>query len=114
MGYRILVKLRRGRGELPTPALIALSLTVAVLTFAAEAIGIAIVFNAPPLAVLEADFDVDVSLDMVRPGWLVLAAGLAISVLNLICARMARPKPQQRRPAPRQEPAAEPARALVG
>src|SRR5437660_2127082 len=34
MGYRIVVKLWKVRGELPTPALLALSLTVAVLTFA--------------------------------------------------------------------------------
>src|SRR5215475_7715130 len=78
MGYRVVVRLWKVRGELPTPALVGLSLTVAVLTFAAEAIGIAIVFNAPALAVLQANLDFDVPLDMIRPGWLVLAAGLAV------------------------------------
>jgi sulfoxide reductase heme-binding subunit YedZ len=114
MGYRIVVKLWRGRGELSTLALVGLSLTVAILTFAAEAIGIAIVFNAPALAVLEADVDFDMGLDMIRPGWLVLAAGLAVSAFNFVCARLVKPKPRQPRPAPRKEPAGEPARAAAG
>lgn len=114
MGYRIVVRLWKVRGELSTPALIGLSLTVAALTFAAEAIGIAIAFNAPALAVLEADLDFDGGLDTIRPGWLVLAAGLALSALNFVCARVAKPKPRQPRPAPRKGPAREPARVMVG
>jgi sulfoxide reductase heme-binding subunit YedZ len=92
VGYRIVVKLWRVRGELSTPALVALSFAVAGLTFIAEAIGIAIVFNAPPLLVLQANLDFDVPLDMIRPGWLVLAAGLAVTALNFVCARVVRPR----------------------
>ena len=86
MGYRIVVKLWRVRGELSTLTLVALSFVVAGLTFLTEAIGIAIVFNVSPLLVLQTDFDFDIDLDMVRPGWLVLAAGLAVAALNVICA----------------------------
>jgi sulfoxide reductase heme-binding subunit YedZ len=92
MGYRIVVKLWKVRGELSTPALVGLSFAVAGLTFIAEAIGIAIVFNAPPLLVLQANLDFDVPLDMIRPGWLVLAAGLAVTALNFVCARVVKPR----------------------
>ncbi len=108
MGYRIVVKLWKVRGELSTPALVGLSLAVAALTFIAEAIGIAIVFNAPPLLVLQANLDFDVPLDMIRPGWLVLAAGLAVSALNFVCARLV--KPRRSRVAPGKDRAGEPAR----
>src|SRR5215470_6006435 len=96
------------RGELSTPALVGLSLTVAALIFIAEAIGIAIVFNAPPLLVLQANLDFDVPLDMIRPGWLVLAAGLAVAALNFVCARLV--KPRRTRPAPDRDRPGEPAR----
>jgi methionine sulfoxide reductase heme-binding subunit len=92
MGYRLVVKLWRVRGELSTPALVGLSFAVAGLTFIAEAIGIAIVFNAPPLLVLQANLDFDVPLDMIRPGWLVLAAGLAVAALNFVCVRVVKPR----------------------
>jgi methionine sulfoxide reductase heme-binding subunit len=92
MGYRVIVKLWRVRGELSTLALVGLSFAVAGLTFIAEAIGIAIVFNAPPLLVLQANLDFDVPLDMIRPGWLVLAAGLAVAALNFVCARVVKPR----------------------
>jgi sulfoxide reductase heme-binding subunit YedZ len=108
MGYRIIVKLWKVRGELSTPALVGLSLAVAALTFIAEAVGIAIVFNAPPLLVLQANLDFDVPLDMIRPGWLVLAAGLAAAALNFACARLV--KPRRTRAAPGKDRAGEPAR----
>jgi methionine sulfoxide reductase heme-binding subunit len=92
MGYRVVVKLWRVRGELSTPALVGLSFAVAGLTFIAEAIGIALVFNAPPLLVLQANLDFDVPLDMIRPGWLVLAAGLAAAAVNFVCARVVKPR----------------------
>ena len=92
MGYRIVVKLWKLRGELSTTALLGLSVAVAALTFVAEVIGIAIAFNAPPLLVLQANLDFDVDLDMIRPGWLVLAAGLAITVLDFVCARLVKPR----------------------
>jgi methionine sulfoxide reductase heme-binding subunit len=108
IGYRVVVKLRRVRGELSTPALVGLSFAVAGLTFIAEAIGIAIVFNAPPLLVLQANLDFDVPLDMIRPGWLVLAAGLAVAALNFVCARLV--KPQRIRVTGGKDRASEPAR----
>jgi sulfoxide reductase heme-binding subunit YedZ len=92
MGYRIVVKLWNVRSELSTPALVGLSLVVAALTFLAEAVGIAIVFNVSPLLVLQANLDFDVGLDMIRPGWLVLAAGLAVAALNFVCARLVKPR----------------------
>jgi methionine sulfoxide reductase heme-binding subunit len=111
IGYRIVVKLWRVRGELSTPALVALSFAVAGLTFIAEAIGIAIVFNVSPLLVLQANLDFDVPLDMIRPGWLVLAVGLAVAALNFICARIV--KPRRARVARDQGRGGEPARQRV-
>src|SRR5215467_7111096 len=108
MGYRIVVRLWRVRGELSTPALVGLSLAVAAATFIAEAIGIAIVFNAPPLLVLQANLDFEAGLDMIRPGWLVLAAGLAVSALNFVCARLV--KPRRARVVSGKDHASEPAR----
>jgi len=108
MGYRIVVKLWKVRGELPTLALAGLSVAVAALTFIAEAIGIGLVFNASPLLVLQADLDFDVDLDMIRPGWLVLAAGLAATALNFVCARLV--KPRRTRAAPPKDRAGETAR----
>jgi methionine sulfoxide reductase heme-binding subunit len=92
IGYRIVIRLWNVRGELSTLALVALAVVVAGLTFIAEAIGIAITFNVSPLLVLQADFDFSVDLDMIRPGWLVLAAGLAVAALNFICARLVKPR----------------------
>jgi sulfoxide reductase heme-binding subunit YedZ len=108
IGYRVVIKLWKVPGELSTLALVGLSVAVAGLTFIAEAVGIAIVFNAPPLLVLQADLDFDVPLDMIRPGWLVLAAGLAVTALNFICARVV--KPRRTRVAPGKDRAGEAAR----
>jgi sulfoxide reductase heme-binding subunit YedZ len=114
MGYRIVTRLWGRRGELPTLAVVGLSVVVAALTFIAEAIGLAIKFDVSPLLVFEADLDFDAGLDMIRPGWQVLGAGLAMSALNFACARMAKPKPPRQRPAARKEPARDPARAAAG
>jgi sulfoxide reductase heme-binding subunit YedZ len=112
MGYRIVVKLWKVRGELSTAALAALSVVVAALTFTAEAVGIGIVFSVSPLLVLQADLDFSVDLDMIRPGWLVLAAGLAVTALNFVCARLV--KPRRARVAPGKDRVAETReRALV-
>jgi len=92
LGYRIVMRLWKVRGELSTAALAGLSVAVAALTFAAEAIGIAIVFNVSPLLVLKTDVDFDIDFDMIRPGWLVLGAGLAVTALNLVCARLVKPR----------------------
>src|SRR6266851_4842067 len=108
MSYRIVVKLWKVRGALSTPALLGLSVAVAALTFIAEAIGIGLVFNAPPLLVLQANLDFDVDLDMIRPGWLVLAAGLAMTALNFAYARLV--KPRRNRATPGKDRASEPSR----
>lgn len=93
MGYRLLawrLKNRSATGELSTAWLLALAITTAVLTFAGEAIGIGIVFNVSPLRILETAFDFDIGI---RPGWLVLAAGLCVAVLDAVRSRMRQAAP---------------------
>ena len=93
IGYRI-VAWWQDRAELSTLSLLALSVTVALLTFAGEAIGIGLAFGVSPLRVLDTVFDFDAGI---RPGWQVLAAGLAVVVLDLVRARWngrrTRPRP---------------------
>src|SRR5262249_33663230 len=108
MGYRIIVRMWRVRGELSTLALVGLSVVAAALTVLGEAVGIAIVFNAPPLLVLQANLDFDVGLDMIRPGWLVLAAGSAVAALNFACARLGTPR--RKRAPSRRDRVSEPGR----
>jgi sulfoxide reductase heme-binding subunit YedZ len=104
MGYRLIAWRWKRPGELPTWVLLALSVAAAALTFAGEAIGIAIAFNVSPLMVLQTAFDFDLdNLDMVRPGWYVLAAGLVVVVIDLACARWRTRRP--RKPAPARAPA---------
>jgi methionine sulfoxide reductase heme-binding subunit len=105
MGYRIMLKLRRVRGEPSTLALVGLGVTAAAATMLAEAVGIAIVFNVSPLVVLGLNFDFDIDLDMLRPGWLVLAASLAVAALNAVFAWA---RPPRARVAPDKRPAASP------
>jgi sulfoxide reductase heme-binding subunit YedZ len=92
LGYRLMV---RGRRAEPS-ALMLLGLTVGVtaLTFICEAIGIAIAFNTSPWMVLQTAFDVYLDVDAldIRPGWLVLAAGLAVVVLDVVRSRMRKPR----------------------
>src|SRR5215468_1612122 len=83
------------------------------LHYAVYGIGIAIVFNAPPLLVLQANLDFDVDLDMIRPGWLVLAAGLAVAALNFVCARLVKPRGKRVAPSRNRTPQPEPKRALA-
>ncbi len=97
MGFRVMVKLWKMRGDVPTLALAGLSITAAALTAVAEAAWIAAVHDRPVLDMLALNLDFDVDLDMIRPGWLVLAAGLAVSALNAVCVRLGGPK---RRPKP--------------
>lgn len=91
VGYRLLIRFGRRRDEPSAWMLLALSIAVAALTFAAEAIGIAIVFNTSPFRVLQTAFDFD-DLSSIRPGWLVLAAGLIVVVVDLLRARFAKPR----------------------
>jgi len=66
--------------------LLALSVMVAALTFIAEAIALGIEANVSPLRVLQSAFD----FDLIRPGWLVLGAGLIVVALDFACARFAK------------------------
>ena len=93
IAYRVLAWWQ-DKTELSTLSLLALSIVVAALAFAGEAIGIAIEFNVSPLRVLATAFDFDAGI---RPGWQVLAAGLAVVALDFVRARWnsraARPRP---------------------
>ncbi len=88
MGYR-LATWWHGSAELSTLALGLLAVTVSLLTFAGEAIGIGVAFHVSPLRVLSTVFDFDVGI---RPGWLVLAAGLVVTALDAIRSRMRKEK----------------------
>jgi methionine sulfoxide reductase heme-binding subunit len=89
LGYRLLLKFRKTRDEPPTWMLLGLSVVVAALVFIAEAIGIGLVFNVSPFRVLGTAFDFD-DLTMIRPGWLVLGAGLIVVALDVVRARFGR------------------------
>src|SRR5947208_2529819 len=52
LGYRLLLKFRKTRDEPPAWKLLALAVAISILTFAAETIGIGLVFNVSPLRVL--------------------------------------------------------------
>jgi sulfoxide reductase heme-binding subunit YedZ len=111
IGYRLIAWRWKRPGELPTWLLLALSVATAALTFAGEAIGIAIAFDVSPFMVLQTAFDFDLdNLDMLRPGWYVLAAGLGVVVIDLVRARRRTRRP--RKPAPARPPA-EPVRETV-
>jgi sulfoxide reductase heme-binding subunit YedZ len=88
MGYRLLIWRKTDRGELPTWTLAALSVAIAVLTFVAEAVGIGIAFKVSPLRVLETAFNFD--FYSIRPGWLVLGAGLIVVAIDLVRVRFAK------------------------
>jgi len=92
IGYRLLIKFRNRREEPPAWMLLALSVVIAALTFIAEAVGIGIVFNVSPFRVLQTAFDFD-DLAMIRPGWLVLGAGLVVVAVDLVRARFGRRRP---------------------
>ena len=93
LAYRGLVWWR-GTSELSTFSLLALSVSVSLLTFAGEAVGIGIAYRVSPLRVLETVFDFGAGI---RPGWQVLAAGLCVVALDAIRSRWnekpARPRP---------------------
>jgi sulfoxide reductase heme-binding subunit YedZ len=83
IGYRVLAWWQDS-SELSTLSLLALSVVVALLTFAGEAIGIGIAFNVSQLRVLDTAFDFDAGI---RPGWQVLVAGLAVVLVDAVRAR---------------------------
>jgi sulfoxide reductase heme-binding subunit YedZ len=83
IGYRLLAW-RQDANELSSLSLFGLAIVVSLLTFAGEAIGIGITFNVSPLRVLDTVFDFDAGI---RPGWQVLAAGLAVVALDVVRSR---------------------------
>lgn len=98
MGFRLLMRLRKG-------AISALSLTIlavgaGALVLFGEAFGIALYYRVSPLLVLQSSFEFD--LDMIRPGWLVLGAGLCVVVLHAV--QTWRRKPARGKPAARPQP----------
>jgi sulfoxide reductase heme-binding subunit YedZ len=108
MGYRILMWRMQRAGELTSWALLGLTVTVSVLVFMAEAIGLGIAFNVSPLVVLGMAFDFD--LDTIRPGWLVLGAGLSVVALGIVRAWWRRPRARAEKPTSvSAKPAREPA-----
>jgi methionine sulfoxide reductase heme-binding subunit len=107
MCYRFAV--RRIRGELSSAGLVVLSLIVASLTLVVQALGVAIVFHVSPLIVIQTAFtfyfDVDTegtlsetlqsladNIAMLNPAWLVLAAGVIVAAVNVVCVRFAKPR----------------------
>ena len=78
---------RQDTAELSTASLLALAVVVSLLTFAGEAVGIGIAFQVSPMRVLETAFDFEVGI---RPGWQVLAAGLAVAALDAVRAKTRR------------------------
>ena len=73
-----------GTSELSTLSLLVLAISVSLITFAGEAIGIAIAFHVSPLLVINTIFDFGAGI---RPGWQVLAAGLAVAAIDAVLAR---------------------------
>jgi methionine sulfoxide reductase heme-binding subunit len=73
--------------ELTTLSLIGLAVAVSVVTFIGEAVGLAIAFHVSPLLILGTIFDFDAGI---RPGWQVLAAGLAVVVIDVVMGRWKR------------------------
>jgi sulfoxide reductase heme-binding subunit YedZ len=97
MGYRLLAKWR-GEGALNARWLALLALAAGLLTLVGEAIGIGIAFGVSPLMVLATAFDLDIGI---RPGWLVLGAGLLVATLDLVRGWSERRfRPIAARPAP--------------
>ena len=83
IAYRV-VAWWQGAGALSTLSLLAMTVVVSLLTFLGEAIGIAIAFHVSPMRVLSVAFDFSAGI---RPGWEVLAAGLAVVALDFVRAR---------------------------
>jgi len=83
MAYRLLAWWQ-DTSELSTASLLTLAIVVSVVTFAGEAIGIAITFHVSPMRVLNTIFDFDAGI---RPGWQILAAGLAVVAVDAVMAR---------------------------
>lgn len=96
MGYRLMMRWRKGAPS--ALALLALAAISSALVFGGEAIGIGLYYNVSPLLVLQSTFEFD--LDMIRPGWLVLGAGLCVVILQLVQAWRQRAARGPAKPAP--------------
>jgi methionine sulfoxide reductase heme-binding subunit len=83
MAYRLLAWWQN-TSELSTSSLLMLAIVMSVVTFAGEAIGIAIAFHVSPMRVLNTIFDFDGGI---RPGWQILAAGLVVVAIDAVVAR---------------------------
>ena len=83
MAYRVLAWWQ-DTTQLSTLSLFGLTLAVSAVTFLGEAIGIGIAFGVSPMRVLGAAFD---PMAGIRPGWQVLAAGLAVVALDFVRSR---------------------------
>jgi sulfoxide reductase heme-binding subunit YedZ len=83
IAYRVLAWLQDS-SELSTLSLFGLAIAVSAATFLGEAIGIAIAFHVSPMRVLGTIFDFDAGI---RPGWQVLAAGLAVTAADAVMSR---------------------------
>ena len=83
IAYRLLAWWQ-DRNELSSLSLLGLAVVVSLLVFAGEAIGVGIAFKVSPLRVLDAVFDFEAGI---RPGWQVLAAGLAVVALDMVRSR---------------------------
>jgi len=94
IGYRVLAWWE-SRTELSTLSLLALTVAVSLLTFVGEAVGIGLAFGVSPWRVLDTVFDFDAGI---RPGWQVLAAGLAVVLLDVVRARWNGRRARMRRP----------------
>jgi sulfoxide reductase heme-binding subunit YedZ len=93
MSYRLIARVT-GSADLPTLWLLALAIAASALTFAGEAIGIGIAYRVSPLAVLSTAFDFEAQI---RPGWLILAAGLVTVAIDLASRLWRRPAAHARR-----------------
>ena len=88
MGYRLLVRLR---GPEPTVmGLFALTVLASALTILGETLGIAVYYGVSPWLVLQSSLEFD--FDMIRPGWLVLGAGLCVVALAAVGALWRKPQ----------------------
>jgi sulfoxide reductase heme-binding subunit YedZ len=83
IAYRLLAWWQE-TSELTTLSLFGLTIAVSIITFIGETIGIGIAFHVSPMRVLGAAFDLDAGI---RPGWVVLAAGLAVVALDFVRTR---------------------------
>jgi methionine sulfoxide reductase heme-binding subunit len=92
VAYRLLAWWQQ-TSELSTFSLLGLAVSVSAITFVGEAVGIAFAFHVSPLRVLGTMFNFDAGI---RPGWQVLAAGLAVVVIDAAMARWKGRAPRSR------------------